>query len=147
MKIEDIKIEDAADANYVIRKFFNDQFKEMKMSRLEQLVLTVYNMGKNSASAGSESPEPQPSPKTEASTMPDSPPEIEEPAMANPFNISEKVKALEDIEIAHSGELIKAGTVGTVSSVNEETVLFLFESDEDGEMIEASVPFQKLEKM
>jgi len=129
MKIEDVKIEDAADANYVIRKFFNNQFKEVKLSQLEQLVLTVYNMGKKGASDGSENPE------TDAL------------AKANPFNINEKAKAIEDIEIAHSGELIKAGTVGTVSSVNEDIVLFLFESDEDGEMIEASVLFHKLEKV
>jgi hypothetical protein len=56
MKIEDVKIEDAADANYVIRKYFNNQLKGIKMDQLEQLILTVYNMGKNpGASAGSES--------------------------------------------------------------------------------------------
>jgi len=46
MKIEDIKIEDAADANCVIRKFFNNDFSNVKMAQLEQLVLTVYAMGK-----------------------------------------------------------------------------------------------------
>jgi len=132
MKIEDVKIEDAADANYVIRKFFNDQFKELKMSQLEQLVLTVYNMGKNDASTGSVSSE---------LAAPAAPAEI------NPFNISDRAKAIEDIEIAHSGEIIKADTVGTVSSVKEDMISFLFESDEDGEMIEASVPFNKLEKI
>jgi len=147
MKIEDIKIEDAADANYVIRKFFNDQFKEMKLSQLEQLVLTVYNMGKNSASAGSQSTEPQPSPQTDESAVPDSPSETEEPAIANPFKISDKAISRYDIEIAHTGELIKAGTKGTVTSVNENNVFFLVEWGDEGEMIEAGVPFQMLEKI
>jgi transcription antitermination factor NusG len=131
MNIEDVKIEDAADANYVIRKFFNNQLKNINMSQLEQLVLTVYNMGKNqSSSAGSECP------------VSDAPPKP-----ANPFKINDKVKAIEDIEIGRSGEFVKADTEGTVNSVNEDKVSFIFESDEDGEMIEVSALFSKFEKI
>jgi len=134
MKIEDVEIEDAVDANYVIRKFFNDQLGNVKISQLEQLILTVYNMGKNkTASAGSESP------------VSESSPEIDEPEV-NPFNVGDRAKALEDIEIGRSGNFIKTDTVGTINSVTGDKVSFLFESSEDGEMIEASVPFQKLEK-
>jgi len=140
MKIEDVKIEDAADANYVIRKFFNDQFKDMKMSQLEQLVLTVYNMGKNSGT----STDTESSDKLNKCEAKDSP---IDPVKANPFKMSDRAKAIEDIEIGRSGEFIKEGTIGTVSSVNDDTVSFLFETDEDGEMLETSVLFYKLEKI
>jgi hypothetical protein len=133
MKIEDVKIEDAADANYVIRKYFNNQLKNIKMDQLEQLVLTVYNMGKNTGvSAGSESP---------VAESPIS------PANANPFKINDRAKTVEDVEIGQSGEIISADTAGTVSSVNGDSVSFLFESGEYGEMIEASLLYQKLEKI
>jgi hypothetical protein len=137
MKIEDIKIEDAVDANYVIRKHFNNQFKNIKMEQLEQLILIVYNMGKNTdASAGSESP---------AEEAPPAP--VPVPAKPNPFKINDRAKAVEDIEIGQSGEIISANTAGKISSVKGDFVSFVFESGEYGEMIEASLPFQKLEKI
>jgi transcription antitermination factor NusG len=133
MKIEDVKIEDAADANYVIRKYFNNQLKNIKMDQLEQLILTVYTMGKNTgASAGSES-------SVEESPV--------SPSNSNPFKISDKAKTVEDVEIGQSGKVISANTAGTVSSVDGDSVSFMFESGEYGAMIEASLPFQKLEKI
>jgi hypothetical protein len=133
MKIEDVKIEDAADANYVIRKYFNNQLKNIKMDQLEQLILAVYNMGKNAdTSDGSESSVAEPPAS---------------PVNANPFKINDKAKIVEDLEIGQSGEIIRANTVGTISSVKGDSVSFLFESDEYGEMIEASVLFEKLEKI
>jgi len=140
MNIEDIKIEDAADANYVIRKFFNDQLTDIKMSQLEQLVLTVYNMGKNKAASATCAT------SVVSAASPESSPELNKTEV-NPFKINDKVKTIEDIEIGNSGIIIKANTAGTVSSVNEDTVSFLFESSEDGEMIDASVLFNKLEKI
>ena len=150
MKIEDVKIEDAADANYVIRKFFNNQFTNMKMSQLEQLVLTVYNMGKeNGAPSDSESPESDDAANEspESDDAADESLESDDAASENPFKINDRASAIEDIEIASSGEIIKADTVGTVNSVTGDKVSFLFESGEDGEMIEASVLFSKLLKI
>jgi len=130
MKIEDVKIEDAADANYIIRKFFNNQLKNIKIDQLEQLILTVYNLGKNSGGeAGSGSPV------------------SETPVSANPFKINDRAKTVEEVEIAHSGEIINADTKGSISSVNGDFVSFLFESGEFGEMIETTLPFEKLEKI
>jgi hypothetical protein len=135
MKIEDVKIEDAVDANYVIRKYFNNQLKNIKMAHLEQFILTVYNMGKNTGvSAGSES-------SVEESTP------APVPAKPNPFKINDKAKTVEDVEIGQSGEIISANTEGKVSSVNGDSVSFLFESGEYGEMIEVSLSFEKLEKI
>jgi len=146
MNIEDVKIEDAADANYVIRKFFNDQLSGLKMSQLEQLVLTVYKMGKNSGtSAGSKSDDSSVPDSSDMTDISDDDADAEE-AIANPFKINDRAEAIEDIEIEHTGEVIRAGTVGTVSSVRGDKVSFLFESSEFGEMIEASVTFDKLEK-
>jgi len=144
MKIEDVIIEDAADANYVIRKFFNDDLKSIKVSQLEQLVLTVYNMGKNSSSSpcceNTESSDLESAPSPE-------PPPPPEPVITNPFKVSDRVKAIEDFEIGRSGEFVNAGTVGTVTSVNGELISFLFEHSEDGEMMDASAPFSKFEKV
>jgi len=126
MNIEDINIEDTSDANYVIRKFFDNQFKGITMGQLEQLVLTVYKMGKNNGGASEPAPEPK---KT------------------NPFKPNDNAKAVEDIEIGHSGEFIKANTVVMVNYVKEDAVSFMYELDEDGEMIEVIVPFHKLEKV
>jgi len=135
MKLEDIKIEDATDANCVIRKFFDNDFSNVKMVHLEQLVLTVYAMGKKSAvSTDSASDETEPKSAGKA------------PAKANPFKISDRVKILEDVEIGHSGEFIKTDDVGTVTLVNGETTTVLFEAGEDGEMMEISVLCDKLEK-
>jgi len=131
MKIEDIQIEDAADANYVIKKFFNNDFKNIKMAQLEELVLTVYSMGKNSgASGGSDS-------------KPAEPP----PPKVSPFKMNDRVKILEDVEIGHSGEIVEADNEGTVTLVKGDTVTVLFEAGEEGEMIEVSVPVDKLEKV
>jgi len=139
MKIEEINIEDATDANYVIRKFFNGQLKNLKMSQMEQLVLTVYNMGKGkTASAGCESP------VLEAPPVEPPPPA---PVVTNPFKINDRARVIESAEIGRTGMLIKTDTVGTVNSINGDKVSFLFESDEDGEMIETAVLFSKLEKI
>jgi hypothetical protein len=90
-------------------------------------------MGKNpGASADSES------------AVEESPPV---PENANPFKINDRVKTVEDVEAGRSGEIIKADTAGIVSSVSGDTVSFLCEAGEYGEMIEVSVPFQKLEKI
>jgi hypothetical protein len=134
MKIEDVKIEDAADANFIIRKFFKGQFKNIKMEQLEQLLLTVYNMGKNaggqgvSGSSGSPAAEP---PK----------------ANVNPFKVNDRARIVEDVEIGKSGEFIQANTEGIISSIQGDKVSFLFETGEYGEMIDASVPYSKLEKV
>ncbi|MDR2717351.1 MAG: hypothetical protein LBB89_04715 [Treponema sp.] len=129
MKIEDIKIEDTADANYIIRKFFNNDFNNIKMTQLEQLVLTVYAMGKNNGvSANFESDQ-------------------KAPAKVNPFKINDRVKLLEDVEIGHSGEFINKDAVGTVTLFKGDTITVLFEAGEDGEMIEINVLPDKLEKV
>jgi hypothetical protein len=146
MKIEDIKIEDTADANYVIKKFFNNDFKNIKMPQLEQLVLTVYAMGKNSgASTGSAVSTDDNAPADSAPAEVEPEAAAEAPAKVNPFMVSDRVKVLEDVEIGHSGEFIKTDSIGTVNAVKEDTVTVLFEAGEDGEMIEVSVPFDKLE--
>jgi hypothetical protein len=163
MKIEDIKIEDTADANYVIKKFFNNDFKNIKMPQLEQLVLTVYAMGKNNGastdsavstdnavsvdSTGSTS-----AVSTDSAVSIDSAPDeiepeaaVEVPVKENSFKISDRVKILEDIEIGNSGEFIKTDSIGTVNFVKEDIVTVLFEAGEDGEMIDVNVSFDKLE--
>jgi hypothetical protein len=136
MKIEDIKIEDAADANYVIRKFFNNDLGNIKMAQLEQLVLTVYSMGKNNGISTDCAPD-----KIE----PESTSNI--PVKENPFVINDRAKVLEDVEIGHSGIFMKTNNVGTVNSIEGDTVTVLFESVEDGELIEVNVLFDKLEKV
>jgi len=136
MKIEDIKIEDTADANYVIKKFFNNDLTNIKMTQLEQLVLTVYSMGKNNCVSNDCVPD---------EIEPESADEV--PAKTNPFEISDRVKVLEDIEIGHSGIFMKTNNTGTVNSIEGNIVTVLFESVEDGELIEVSVLFDKLEKV
>jgi len=126
MNIEDINIEDTSDANYVIRKFFDNQFKGITMGQLEQLVLTVYKMGQNKGGTSDSESEPED---------------------VNPFKPNDMAKAIEDIEIGHSGEFVKANTVVMVNYVKEDAVSFMYELDEDGEMIEVIVPFHKLEKV
>jgi len=135
MNIEDINIEDAADANYVIKKFFNNDFKDMKMSQLEQLVLTVYNMGKKSGGAGA-------APGGNESKPAAAPP-VKEP----PFKINDRVKILEDVQIGHSEEFVKADSEGTVSSVKGDTITVLCEAGEDGEMMEVDIMYDMLEKV
>jgi hypothetical protein len=138
MKIEDIKIEDTADANYVIKKFFNNDLNNIKMTQLEQLVLTVYDMGKkNGVSTDCTSDENEP----ESADTDKVPEEI------NPFIVNDRVKILEDVEIGHSGEFIKADNVGTVTSIKGDTVTVLFEAGEEGEMLEVNVLYDKLEKV
>ena len=134
MKLEDIKIEDATDANCVIRKFFDNDFSNVKMTHLEQLVLTVYAMGKKSCAATDGAPDES---KSAGKT----------PAKANPFKINERAKILEDVEIGHSGEFIKADSVGTVTLIKGETTTVLFEAGEEGEMIEVNVLSDKLKKV
>jgi hypothetical protein len=134
MKIEDIKIEDTADANYVIRKFFNNDLSNIKMTQLEQLLLTVYSMGKNNSVSTDCAPdEIEPDPTEEV------------PVKENPFKINDKVKVLEDVEIGNSGEFIKTNDIGTVNFIEGDNLTVLFEAGEDGEMIEVSVLFDKLE--
>jgi len=137
MKLEDIKIEDKADANYVIRKFFDNDFSNVKMANLEQLVLTVYAMGKKNGVSTDGAPPEEAEPK----------PVAQAPAKTNLFKINDRVKILEDVEIGHSGEFIKTNDVGTVTLVKGETTTVLFEAGEDGEMMEISVSFDKLEKV
>jgi len=136
MKIEDIKIEDAADANYFIKKFFNNEYSKIQMTQLEQLVLSVYNMGKNSGVPADGASE-------EAETKPAAKPPVKEPL----FKINERVKLLEDVEIGHSGEFVKAESIGTVSYCKGDTISALFEAGEDGEMIDVIVLPEKLEKV
>ncbi|MDR0323896.1 MAG: hypothetical protein LBI12_05560 [Treponema sp.] len=138
MRIENVKIEDAADANYVIRKFFKNELKSIKLSQLEQLILTVYNMGKNNGlSADSEDVA-----LGSLSNLKEN-----DTAKANPFKINDRAKAIEDIEIGNSGEFVQKNAVGTVTAIEGDVVSFLFEMDDEGEMIEASVLFDKLEKI
>jgi len=133
MKLEDIEIEDATDANCVIRKFFDNDFSNVKMTHLEQLVLTVYAMGKKSGvSTDGASDESKSAGKA--------------PAKANPFKMNDRVKILEDVEIGHSGEFIKTNDVGTVTLIKGDTTTVLFEAGEDGEMMEVNVLSDKLEK-
>ena len=145
MKIEDIKIEDTADANYVIKKFFNNDFKNIKMPQLEQLVLTVYAMGKNNgvSTGGAVSAESASADSAPAEAEPEAAPTV--PVKENSFKISDRVKILEDVEIGHSGEFVKTDSIGTVNSVKGDIVTVLFEAGEDGEMIDVSVSFDKLE--
>jgi len=136
MKIEDIKIEDAADANYVIKKFFNNDLSKITMAQLEQLIVTVYSMGKNSGAPSDSAPagsEPEPAEKV--------------PEKVNPFKINDNARVIEEVEIGHSGEFIKTDDVGRVTLVKGDIVTVLYEEGEEGEMIEISVPYDKLEKL
>jgi len=142
MKIEDIKIEDAADANYVIRKYFNNDLKDIKMTQLEQLVLTVYEMGKKNGVATDSA-----SDETETETETESKSADKAPAEEKHFKLYEKVKVLEDIEIGHSGEFVKTNDVGTLILMKgKDAGTILFEAGEDGEMIEVDISFDKLDK-
>jgi len=136
MKIEDIKIEDAADANYVIKKFFNNDLSKITMAQLEQLILTVYSMGKNSGVPSDSAPvasEPEPVEKV--------------PEKVNPFKINDNARVIEEVEVGHSGEFIKTDDVGRVTLVKGDIVTVLYEEGEEGEMIEINVPYDKLEKL
>ena len=135
MKMEDIKIEDAADANYVIRKFFNDDYKNIKMTQLEQLVLTVYTMGKKDGVSTDSAPDES-----------EQKPAVKAPEKVKSFKLNERVKTLEDVEIGHSGEFIKANSEGSVTLIKGDTITVLFEVGEEGEMIEVNVLLDKLEK-
>lgn len=135
MKIEDIKIEDSADANYFIKKFFNNDYNKITMTQLEQLVLAVYTMGKKSGVSSDSAPdETEPKPAAKA------------PAKADSFKLNERVKVLEEIEIGHSGEFIKANSEGSVTLIKGDTITVLFEIGEEGEMIEVNVLSDKLKK-
>jgi hypothetical protein len=136
MKIEDIKIEDAADANYFIKKFFNNDYNKIQMTQLEQLVLTVYSMGKKNGVSTDGAPD-EIEPKSTGKA----------PEKASPFKINERVKILEDVEIGHSGEFIRANSEGTVAFSKGDTTTVLFEAGEEGEMIEVNLPFDKIEKV
>ena len=136
MKMEDVKIEDAADANYVIKKFFNNDLSKIKMAQLEQLVLAVYAMGKNSGAPAETAPvEAEPKPEAKA------------PAKAAVLKINDRVKLLEDVEIGHSGEFIKAGSECKVNTIKGDNITALFEMGEEGEMHEISISLDKLEKI
>ena len=136
MEIEDMKIEDAADANSVIKKFFNNDYKKVEMTQLEQLVLTVYSMGKKKGVSTDSAPdeiEPKPAGKAHEK--------------ASPFKINDRVKIFDDVEIGHSGVFIKANNEGRVTFVKGDTITVLFEEGEEGEMIEVNVLFDNLEKV
>jgi len=136
MKIEDIKIEDAADANYVIKKFFNNDLSKITMVQLEQLVLTVYSMGKKNGAPADSAPGEG---KTESAEK--------VPEKVNPFKINDNVRVLEEVEIGHSGEFIKTDDVGRVTLIKGDTVTILYEAGEEGEMIEITVLYDILEKL
>jgi len=134
MKIEDIKIEDAADANYYIKKFFNNDYKKITMDQLEQLVLAVYAMGKKGGVSTDSAPgEAAPAAAAKA------------PAKGKTFKLNERVKVLEDVEIGHSGEFIKTNDAGSVTLIKGDTITVLFEVGEEGEMMEVNIPSDKLE--
>jgi hypothetical protein len=135
MKIEDMKIEDTADANYFIKKFFNNDYQKIKMTQMEQLLMTVYAMGKKnggSADSASDETEPKPAP----------PP----PVKTNTFKVNDMVRTIEDIEIGHSGEFISPDKTGIVTLIKGDIVTVLYEMGEDGEMLEINFSFEKLEK-
>jgi len=93
----------------------------------------VKKSGVSTDGAPSEEAEPKPAAKA--------------PEKANLFKINDRVKILEDVEIGHSGEIVEADNEGTVTLVKGDTVTVLFEAGEEGEMIEVSVPVDKLEKV
>jgi len=138
MKIEDIKIEDSADANYFIKKFFNNDYQKITMAQLEQLVLAVYAMGKksgvstDSAAAPEAVVEPKPAEKASPKT--------------NPFKVNDRVKVIKDTEIGRSGEFITPDMVGIITFMKGDTLSVLYEVGEEGEMIEVNFSFDKLEK-
>ena len=132
MKIEEIQIEDAADANYAIKKFFNNDFKNINMSQLEQLVLTVYSMGKNNGGSAGNVPNGK-----------EQNPAVKE----SPFKLSDRVKILEDVQVGRSGEIVTADSEGTVSAVKGDTITVLCEAGEDGEMMEVDIMYDMLEKI
>jgi hypothetical protein len=135
MKIEDIKIEDTADANYFIKKFFNNNHSKITIAKLEELVLTAYNMGKkNSVSTDSAPAETEPSPPVQA------------PPKTNTFKVNDRVRTIGDIEIGRSGEYIKPDKVGIVTLIKGDIVTVLYEMGEEGEMLEINFSFDKLEK-
>ena len=136
MKIEDIKIEDSADANYFIKKFFNNDYNKITMTQLEQLVLAVYTMGKKNGVSTDSAPDAS-EPKSAAKA----------PAKANLIKLNDRVKILEDGEIGHSGEFIKANSVGSVTLIKGDTITVLFEVGEEGEMMEVNVLVDKLENV
>jgi hypothetical protein len=142
MQIDDIKIEDTADANYFIKKFFNNDYSKIQMTQLEQLVLAAYNMGKkDSGSSGggdSEASEKKPAEKAPKKAAAKAPP---------PFKINDRVKILADTEIGHSGEFIKAESIGSISYIKGDTMTALFEAGEDGEMIDIMVLPDKIVKV
>jgi len=141
MQIEDIKIEDTADANYFIKKFFNNDYSKIQMTQLEQLVLAAYNMGKKNGGAADGAPaDTEKKPKEKA---PEKPPKKAPP----PFKINDRVKILADTEIGHSGEFIKADSIGTISYIKGDTMTALFEAGEDGEMIDVMVLPDKIAKV
>ena len=106
------------------------------MTQLEQLVLTVYAMGKKSGVSTDGAPD---------EIEPESTGKV--PAKASPFKVNDRVKILEDVEIGHSGEFIKTNDVGTVTFSKGDTINVLFEAGEEGEMIEINVPLDKIEKV
>ena len=136
MKIEDIKIEDTADANYLIKKFFNNDYQKITMAQLEQLVLAVYAMGKKSGGAadGAAPDEVEP------------PPPVQAPPKTNTFKVNDRVKTIGDIEIGHSGEYIGPDKTGIVTLIKGDIVTALYEMGEEGEMLEINFSFDKLEK-
>jgi len=136
MKMEDFKIEDSADANYFIKKFFNNDYQKITMAQMEQLVLAVYSMGKKSgvpAGGAPEEVEPQPA--------------VPAPPKTNTFKVNDRVRTIGEIEIGHSGEFISPDKVGIVTLIKGDTITVLYEMGEEGEMLEINFSFEKLEKV
>jgi len=141
MKIEDMKIEDTADANYFIKKFLNNDYSKITMTQLEQLVLAVYALGKKSGGstdAPTDSAPAEPEPKPEAKAP---------PPKTNTFKVNDRVKTVEDIEIGHSGEYITPDKVGIITLIKGDTITVLYEIGEEGEMLEINFLFDKLVKV
>jgi len=141
MIIEDLKIEDTADANYFIKKFFNNDYNKIQMTQLEQLVLTVYGMGKKSGVSTDSAPDDSAPDKTEPP-----PPPVEAPPKTNTFKVNDRVRTIGDIEIGRSGEFITPDKVGIITTIKGDTISVLYEVGEEGEMLEINFSFDKLEK-
>jgi len=146
MNIEDIKIEDTADANYFIKKFFNNDYLKITMAQLEQLVLAAYNMGKKGGVSTDSAPA-ESSPAEGAPVKTEPSPPVQAPPKTNTFKVNDRVRTIGDIEIGRSGEFITPDKVGIITTIKGDTISVLYEVGEEGEMLEINFSFDKLEKV
>jgi uncharacterized Zn ribbon protein len=111
MKIDDIRIDDAVDANYVIKKFFGDKAINnssvtVDVTSLEQLILKVYTMGKKNM--GRTVPQP----------------------ITNKFKLDEKVQVVKNIRYTDN-KVLEKGSVGVITDFNKRYyVMTCFDSAE-----------------